>query len=59
MRRRLSSRTTILWSFGLPILLIGGLSFGLLMCWLGKITDKEGKPLIVEGLWVLPSCGPW
>ena len=34
------------------MLLIGGLSFVLLMCWLGKITDNEGKPLIVEGLWV-------
>ena len=36
----------------LPILAMCGLSGGLLLCWLGKITDNEGKRLIVEGLWV-------
>jgi hypothetical protein len=45
-------RTTVLWSYVLPTLLIVGLSFALLLGWLGKITDNEGKPLIVEGLWV-------
>jgi hypothetical protein len=45
MRRRLSSRTTILWSYVLPILLVVGLSFALLMCWLGKITGKDGQRL--------------
>jgi hypothetical protein len=51
-RRRLSSRTTILWSYVLPILLIGGLSCALLLCWLGKITGNDGKHLAVEGLCV-------
>src|SRR5664279_3432740 len=50
MRRRLSSRTTILWSYVLPILLVVGLSYALLMCWLGKIRDKDGQPLSVEVL---------
>ena len=52
MRRRLSSRTTILWSYVLPILLVVGLSFALLMCWLGKITGNDGSPLSVEVLCV-------
>ena len=52
MRRRLSSRTTILWSYVLPTLLIVGLSFALLMCWLGKIRGKDGEPLPVEELCV-------
>jgi hypothetical protein len=52
MRRTLSSRTTILWSFVLPTLLIVGLSFALLMCWLGKIAGKDGKPMSVEVLCV-------
>jgi hypothetical protein len=51
MRRTLSSRTTILWSFVLPTLFIVGLSCGLLLGWLGKIRDDKGEPLIVEGLW--------
>jgi len=52
MRRRLSSRTTILWSYVLPLLLVVGLSGALLMCWLGKIGGKDGEPLSVEGLCV-------
>jgi hypothetical protein len=52
MRRRLSSRTTILWSYVLPILLVVGLSGALLMCWLGKIRGKDGERLSVEGLCV-------
>ena len=52
MRRRLSSRTTILWSYALPILLVVGLSCALLMCWLGKIRDNDGKHLPVEVLCV-------
>jgi hypothetical protein len=63
MRRTLSSRTTILWSFVLPSLLIVGLSYALLMCWLGKITGKDGTPLAVEELctftimWALVMVG--
>jgi hypothetical protein len=52
MRRRLSSRTTILWSYVLPILLVVGLSGALLMGWLGKITGNDGRPLSVEVLCV-------
>jgi hypothetical protein len=52
MRRTLSSRTTILWSYVLPILLVVGLSCALLMCWLGKIRGKDGEPLPVEALCV-------
>ena len=52
MRRRLSSRTTNLWSYALPILLVVGLSCALLMCWLGKIRDNDGKHLPVEVLCV-------
>jgi hypothetical protein len=52
MRRRLSSRTTILWSYVLPILLVVGLSCALLMGWLGKIKDNDGKPMSVEVLCV-------
>jgi hypothetical protein len=52
MRRRLSSRTTILWSYVLPILLVVGLSGALLMAWLGKFTDNNGKPMSVEVLCV-------
>ena len=52
MRRTLSSRTTILWSYVLPLLLVVGLSGALLMCWLGKIRGKDGEPLSVEGLCV-------
>src|ERR1035438_1187978 len=63
MRRRISSRTTILWSCVLPILLVVGLSCALLMCWLGKITGKDGERLPVEGLcaftlmWALTMVG--
>ena len=52
MRRRLSSRTTILWSYVLPILLVVGLSCALLMCWLGRITGNDGKPMSIEVLCV-------
>jgi hypothetical protein len=52
MRRGLSSQTTILWSYVLPTLLIVGLFFALLMCWLGKITGKDGEPLSLEVLCV-------
>jgi hypothetical protein len=52
MRRTLSSRTTFLWNFVLPIVLIGGLSCLLLLCWLGKIAGKDGKPMSIEVLGV-------
>jgi hypothetical protein len=48
MRRTLSSRATIFWNFVLPILLIAGLSCALLLCWLGKIKETDGKPMRVE-----------
>jgi len=63
MRRRLSSRTTILRSYVLPILLVVGWSCALLMFWLWKITDKDGKHVPVEVLcvftlvWALPVLG--
>jgi hypothetical protein len=63
MRRRLSSRTTILWSYVLPLLLVVGLSCALLMCWLGKLRDNDGKPMSVEVLcvftlmWALTMVG--
>jgi hypothetical protein len=63
MRRRLSSRTTILWSYVLPALLIVGLSFALLLCWLNKIVGKDGRPMSVEVLcaftlmWALTMVG--
>jgi hypothetical protein len=50
MRRRLSSRTTFLLSYVLPILLVVGLSCALLMCWLGKITGKDGQRLSLAQL---------
>lgn len=50
MRRTLSSRTTILWSYVLPILLVVGLSCALLLCWLGKITGKDGQRLSMAQL---------
>jgi hypothetical protein len=52
MRRALSSRTTFLWNFVLPIVLMGGLSCLLLLCWLGKISGKDGKPMSIEVLCV-------
>jgi hypothetical protein len=63
MRRTLSSRTTLLWSYVLPALLIVGLSLALLLCWLGKIRGKDGERLSVEGLcaftlmWALVMLG--
>jgi len=50
MRRTLSSRATLFWSFVAPILLIVGLSCVLLLCWLGKISEVDGRPMSVEGL---------
>jgi hypothetical protein len=50
MRRTLSSRTTILWNYVLPVLVIAGLSCVLLLCWLGKIKETDGRPMSVEGL---------
>ena len=55
MRRRLSSRTTILRSYVLPTLLIVGLSSALLMCWLGKIRRKDGEPLPLKSFAFSPS----
>ena len=63
MRRRLSSRTTILWSYVFPILLVVGLSYALLLCWLGKITGKDGQRLSLAQLsaftlmWTLTMVG--
>ena len=50
MRRPLSSSTTILFSFVLPVLLIGGLPCGLLLCWMGIIRGDDGKPFSLEQL---------
>jgi hypothetical protein len=63
MRRTLSSRTTILFSFVLPILIVAGLSCVLLFCWLGKITSDDGKPLplitlcVFTLMWALVAVG--
>ena len=57
MRRTLSSRTTIFYNFVLPILLIAGLSCVLLLCWLGKITGHDGRPLSVVKLYLFTIIG--
>jgi len=57
MRRTLSSRATILFNYVLPTLVIGGLSYWLLMCWLGKITGHDGRPLSAGKLWVFTLMG--
>lgn len=63
MRRTLSSHTTILFSFVLPILIMGGVSCALLLCWLGKITSDDGKPLpfmtlsVLTLIWALVVVG--
>ncbi len=57
MRRTLSSRTTIFYNFVLPILLMAGLSCALLLCWLGKITGRDGRPLSVAKLCLFTTIG--
>ena len=57
MRRTLSSRTTIFFNFVLPTLLIAGLSCVLLLCWLGKITGHDGRPLSVGKLCLFTIIG--
>ena len=57
MRRTLSSRTTIFYNFVFPILLIAGLCCVLLLCWLGKITGRDGRPLFVGRLCLFTIIG--
>ena len=60
MRRTLSSKT-VEWLF--PILFTGAVCCGLVMCWLGKVTGREGTPLSIGTLSLLTVIGaavvPW
>jgi len=60
MRRTLSSKTV---ESLFPILFIGAVCCGLVMCWLGKVTGRDGTPLSVGTLCLLTVIGaavvPW
>ena len=53
MRRTFSCPSTFFWKFVFTTLLFGGISYWLLMSWLGKVTSDDRKPLPLEVLSVL------
>ncbi|MCX6925927.1 MAG: hypothetical protein NT154_22380 [Verrucomicrobia bacterium] len=57
MRRTFSCPSTFFWKFVFTTLLFGGISYWLLMSWLGKITSDDGKRLSLEVLSVLTFTG--